>query len=163
MTSVTLAQPGGGAARRMVRQTMIDSWYLLLGLPLAIASFTVIVTGLSVGFSTLFLLGLPIAVGTLYAARGFAELERLRIRPVLRVPVVHPRYRPAPPDASLLRRLLAPMADGQYWLDVVHGVLVFAVSTVTSSLMLLWWGMGLVGLFDALFGWFKPGRRLGID
>ncbi|HKT04625.1 MAG TPA: sensor domain-containing protein [Rugosimonospora sp.] len=156
MTTATLVARPGSAAGRMLRQTMTDSWYLLVGFPLGVASFTVIVSGLSIGLGSLFLLGLPIAVATLYAARGFAELERRRIRPVLRVAVVHPRYQPAPADASLVRRLVAPMADWQYWLDVLHGLLAFVVATVTFTLLTLWWSAAVSGTLYVVYGWFLP-------
>ena len=149
---------------RLARQVGADTVYLLLGFPLAIVSFGVLVTGLSVGVGSLFLLfGLPLVVLTLYAARAFAELERVRLRPVLPIRKLRPRYRPTAPDASFLRRMLMPLIDGQYWLDLVHGLVVFGVSIATFTIAVTWWATAMFGLAYAIFGWFLPaGTPVGI-
>jgi len=165
MTSSTLAgRPRTGAVTRVARQAAADTIYLLLGFPLATVSFVVIVTGLSVGFGTLFLLfGLPLIVLTLYAARGFAELDRLRMRPVLRTSLPRPRYREVAPDASFLRRMFTPLVDGQYWMDLLHGLVVFGVATATFTLAVTWWATAVFGLAYVLYGWFVPaGANVGI-
>jgi hypothetical protein len=89
-SSALLVRSDASPVARMLRQTVIDSGYLLVAFPLAVASFVVLVTGLSLGVGVFFVLGLPLLIATLYVARGFAELERLRIRPVLRTPVARP-------------------------------------------------------------------------
>lgn len=139
---------------RMLRQTAVDSGYLLIGFTLAVASFVVMVTGLSMGVGMFFLLGLPLLIATLYAARGFAELERVRIGPVLGRRVARPTYYQAPPEASLMRRLLAPAATGQYWLDLLHGLVVFAVSTATFTVAVTWWSSAVAGSLYLFYGWF---------
>ena len=142
---------------RLARQVGADTAYLLLGFPLAAVSFGVLVTGLSVGVGSLFLLfGVPLLVLTLYAARAFAELERVRLRPVLPIRKLRPRYRATAPGASFPRRLFTPLVDGQYWLDLVHGLVVFAVSTGTFTIAVTWWCTAVFGLAYAVFGWFLP-------
>jgi putative sensor protein/histidine kinase/DNA gyrase B/HSP90-like ATPase len=142
---------------RLARRIGADTVYLLLGFPLALVSFGVIVTGLSVGVGSLLLLfGLPLVVLTLYAARAFAELERVRIRPVLPTRKLRPRYRATAPDASFLRRMFTPLVDGQYWLDLVHGLVVFGVSAATFTIAVTWWCTAVFGLAYAVFGWFLP-------
>src|SRR3989442_11250435 len=49
------------------------------------------------------LVGFPILVASLYAARGFADIERFRIRGVLNRPAPRPRYRRAPAGAGVWR------------------------------------------------------------
>ncbi len=79
-----------------LRQLGIDTGYMLLGFPLAVASFVVIVAGMSAGLGTLVIVvGLPVLVATVLVARLFADVERLRIPAVLR----RPRTRPDLPDA----------------------------------------------------------------
>jgi signal transduction histidine kinase len=157
MTSgIALARRGSTPLTRMVRQTAIDTGYVIIGFPLALISFTLIVSGLSLGVGMLFFLGLPVLVGTLYAARGFAEVERLRIRPVLRTSTTLPRYRQAPPGATRMRRLLAPMADGQYWLDLLHGMVIFFASVATFTVALIWWSIALSFSAYLIYGWFLP-------
>jgi signal transduction histidine kinase len=163
-SSALLVRRGTSPAARMVRQAAADTGYLLVGFPLAVISFVVIVTGISVGVSMFFILGLPLLVATLYAARGFAELERVRIRPVLHAPVARPRYRQAPAGASTMRRLIAPVIDGQYWLDLLHGLIVFAISTVTFTVMVVWWSFAVSGSLYWVYGWFTPrGGNVGVE
>src|SRR5690349_5709608 len=145
------------AGPRVARQGGADTVYLLLGFPLAVISFGVIVTGLSVGVGSLFLLfGVPMLVLTLYAARAFAELERVRLRPIVSTRSLRPRYRSTNPDASFLRRLFTPLIDGQYWLDLLHGLIVFGVSTATFTVAITWWCTAAFGLTYVVLGWFFP-------
>ena len=67
---------GPGTLRSLGR----DSLYLLLGLPITIASFSVLVTGLSLAGGLLVtVIGIPVATATLAAAVGFGRLERARL------------------------------------------------------------------------------------
>ena len=68
---------------RRLLQSIIDPrtygriLYLLLALPLGVVEFTVLVTAISFGFGTaITLIGIPVLIGTVYAWRWLAELER---------------------------------------------------------------------------------------
>ncbi len=77
---------------------------LLLGFPLALLSFTAIVTGVAVGLGALVILvGLPILVATVLVAQVFADIERLRFPAVLHRPRTRPAYRTAAPGASAFK------------------------------------------------------------
>ncbi|TDQ54350.1 sensor domain-containing protein [Actinorugispora endophytica] len=57
-------------------RVVTDTRYVLLGLPPALVSFTVVLTGLAAGAgSAVVVLGLFLLVGALYTARGFAHAE----------------------------------------------------------------------------------------
>jgi hypothetical protein len=65
--------------------------YLLLGLPMGIISFVLVVTGLSVGFGLLVtLLGIPVLVATLLVVRTMAGFERQLASSLLDAPM--PRF-----------------------------------------------------------------------
>jgi DNA-binding transcriptional ArsR family regulator len=67
--------------------------YLLLGLPLGILDFTIMVTGLSLGLGLIItLVGIPVLVATLIVARSLAALERGLALSLLDAPM--PRRRP---------------------------------------------------------------------
>jgi len=155
---VTTAAPPLPAApfRRMVRQVGIDTGYVLSALPLAIASFCVLLTGFVTGVSAIFLIGLPVLAGTLYAARGFADLERLRIAAVLRRPRVRPGYAAPEPGGGIVRRIFTPMAQLQFWLDLIHGIFVLIPSIVAFSLVVTWWAAAITGVFYAAYDWALP-------
>src|SRR5262245_53514164 len=113
----TLAAPtaphAGGAFARTMRQLGVDSAYTLLGLPLSVASFSLLVTGVSLGASLLItIVGIPVLVGTLYLARFFGAVERRRFAPVLRVTRTIPVYKRAPDGAGFWRRMGTPLSDG---------------------------------------------------
>jgi signal transduction histidine kinase len=150
--SVATTQPPG-----MLRQLGIDSGYVLLGFPLAIASFTMVVTGLSVGVGTLVIvIGLPVIVGTLLAARLFADAERLRFPAVLRRPRTRPAYRSATPGATVWKRLGTPLTDGQSWLDAVHALARFPISVATFCIVISWWAVAIAGTLTVAWDWAIP-------
>jgi signal transduction histidine kinase len=121
-----------------VRRFFDDLLYLLCGLPLALVSFTVLVTLLSASVGLIVVwVGVPLLVFTLYLARGFAIVERgrLRIRGEELAPAV---YAESAPGATWWRRTIDRLSDRQHWLDTVHGLLVFPLATVTWSIAVTW-------------------------
>ncbi|MEZ5096054.1 MAG: sensor domain-containing protein [Nocardioides sp.] len=140
MTANALPPATSEAAMKpsLLAQLGRDTAYLLTGLPLALVSFTVLVTGLSTGLGLLItLVGVPVLVLTLQLGRLFAAIERWRVEHVTGVPLAS-AYRPVDTSASLLRRWLDQLRDGQAWLDALHGMLVFALATVTWSIAVTW-------------------------
>lgn len=129
-----------GLARRALR----ESGYLLTGFPLAVASFVVVVTGLAVALGLAVIwIGLPIGAATLYAARGFARLERVRLRP-LGADIESARRTPR--AGSPWQRVVSTFTDLELWREALHGVLVLPLSCLTWSLTITWWAMAGSGL-----------------
>lgn len=156
----TVATPVEIASQRgagIVRQLGVDTAYILLGFPLAVMSFVLLVTGLSLGGSLLVvIIGLPVLVVTLFVARGFAEVERLRIAPVLRIARTRPTYRKAAETAGFWRRMLTPLGDGQLWLDTLHGLFVLVPAIATFSIVFAWWTTAIAGVFYWAYDWALP-------
>jgi hypothetical protein len=82
---VSTAQRSAPSLRRIetLIQRILDArtyrriLYLLLALPLGVAEFTFLVTAISFGFGTaVTLIGIPVLIGTVYAWRWLAGLER---------------------------------------------------------------------------------------
>jgi signal transduction histidine kinase len=145
------------AIRRLIRQLGIESAYLLTGFPLALIGFVLLVVGFSLGMGMLITLaGIPILTATLYTARGFAELERWRISRVLGVPHTRGTYKRPAPGAGVWRRLFTPLGDGQAWLDLLHGVIVLVVATVTWSIAVAWWAGAVGGTLTVAYDWAIP-------
>ena len=142
MTSTTET---GDPLLRMLR----ESAYLLTGLPIALASFAVLICGLSMSISAVIIIGLPAAIGTLLIARGFANLERARMR-ALGYNVPRALY---PPVSSSLRSWLGVLRDSQSWLDLLHGIIVMPLTAITWSVTIAWWAGALFGLSSF---WLKP-------
>jgi signal transduction histidine kinase len=155
MTTVTAsAEP---APSTILRQLGVDSAYVLLGFPLALASFVVLIVGLAVGVGLMVtVIGLPILAGTLYVARGWADIERLRIPSVLHQPRIRPQYRAPEPGASAWRRIFVPIADAQSWLDLAHGCVKLVVATATFVVTVAWWGGAIGGSLYWAYDWTLP-------
>ena len=114
---LSLQRPGA-----LLRQLGLDTVYLLLALPMGILTFTVVVTGWAVSLGlAITLVGLPLAMATIYVSRWMAWVERRRAALVLGEPipgVYKSRHRrlPGPPQGALLRSVdvegprLAPAA-----------------------------------------------------
>ncbi|MGF1664253.1 MAG: sensor histidine kinase [Kineosporiaceae bacterium] len=139
-----------------------DTAYTVLGLPLAVIAFAVTVTGLSLSAGLLVtLLGIPVAVATLAAARVLALVERARLRGL--------DGRPLPPRGPLVRRgrglrgWLAPLGDAESWLAVLHAVLGLPVAIVTFVMTIVWWAISLGGLTYWLWGRWLPENRVDDD
>lgn len=148
---------GDRVAPKLLRQLGIDSGYVLLGFPLALASFIVLIVGLTVGAGLMVtVIGLPILAGTLYAARGFADIERLRMPAVLGQPRIRPQYRTVEPGAGAWRRIFVPIADAQSWLDLAHGCLGLVVAIFTFVLTLTWWAGAVAGSLYWAYDWTLP-------
>jgi signal transduction histidine kinase len=154
MTSITATTE---RRRGLIAQLGVDTAYVLVGFPLAIIAFTVIITGLSLGGGLLItLLGLPVLVATLLAARGLAEVERVRMAPVLNRPREAVRYKTRPPGSGAWRSLLSPLGDPQGWLDVVHAIVRMPVAVFSFSIVITWWSMALGGITYPIWGRYIP-------
>jgi signal transduction histidine kinase len=150
-TAVTPAPPV-----RLLRRIGIDTQYVLIGFPLGIIAVVLSMTvfWLGVGLSVIWI-GLPILLGAMYLARGLAVLERARIGPVFGRKLRHPYYK-KPTGSGFFRRLLAPLSDGQSWLDLLHGMFRFIPSTISFAFVITWWAGVLNGLTWGLWGWSLP-------
>lgn len=151
-TTTVHAAAGSSPATRLVRRLGRDTMYALLGFPLALISLVVLITGFSVGVGTVVVwIGVPILTATLFLARGFATLERVRIADVLERPVPQPQYKRA--TGGVWRRLFTPMADIQSWFDLLHGLFRLIPSTISFSFAVTWWAGALGGLTYPLWDW----------
>ncbi|WP_062462474.1 sensor histidine kinase [Demequina soli] len=122
-----------------------DLGYLLPLLPLATVAFTAVLTLLMTSISLVIVwVGVPLGVATLWAARGLADFERLRLGALGRGPVIGIYTRPDR-DASRFRRFFHPLRDGQMWLDVLHALVVFPVAVASWSITVAWASVAFVG------------------
>ncbi|MFS0896839.1 sensor histidine kinase [Mycolicibacterium litorale] len=141
----------------LLRQLSVDTGYAVLGLPLAVLSFGLGVTGFAAGLSTLVIvLGVPILTGTVLIARCFADIERLRFAAVLRLPRTRPIYRAAPPGAGVWKRIVTPLTQSQCWLDLAHTVLHFPIALTVFCIVVSWWAIAIAGTLTIAWDWSIP-------
>jgi signal transduction histidine kinase len=139
----------------IVRQLGVDTAYSLVGFPVAIAAFVVVVTGLAVGVGLLVIwVGVAVLAATLLAARGFASVERAWLPSVLGRPVPRPAYRI--PEGSAVRKLITPLRDPQTWLDALHGIVRFPVAILSFVVTVTFWSIALGGVTYGAWDWALP-------
>lgn len=173
---MTSTAPVPAPQRGVLAQLRADTLYCLSGLPVAIAGLVVVAAFLFPGLGLCaILVGIPVLVFCLFAARGFADLERRRLRLVLRKPVTRPRYkselatalRATPGGADDrqvqgVRRLFTALGDSQGWLDVVHAILGIVPAVIGFVLAVAWWAVGLGYTLDVTWGWALYGVDPGL-
>lgn len=143
--------------------------YLLPNLPITIAGFTVMLTGICLGFGLIpaFLIGLPVLALTLLIARGFANVERARLRILLGHPVGPVYYRavtttgwdtrPSVKDRRERRSWgLRLLRDPQLWRDWSFQLVSFPIRIATWSITVTWVAGALGGLSYVLWEWSLP-------
>ncbi|MGC4896578.1 sensor histidine kinase [Micromonospora sp. DT31] len=159
MTAVPLSTANAPASpiRGLLRQLGRDSTYVLVGLPLSIVGFVLAVVGISLTAGLLVTtLGLPVLAVTLYAVRGLADLERLRLAQLLGRPRVRPIYRRPDPHAGFWRRVFTPIRDAQSWLDLLHAILHLVTGVTAFTLLVSWWASALAGTLYVTWDWAIP-------
>ena len=113
--------------------------YLVMNLPVGIASFVFVVTTMAVGVSTVVIwVGLAVLALAVLGMRGLASLERLRVRGMLGTYVASP-YRPAG-DKS---RWLTSLKDPATWKDMVYLLLMLPVGIAEFTVMVVLWSVSL--------------------
>jgi signal transduction histidine kinase len=156
MTTQASAPYAPAPALRILRRLGIDTQYVLVGFPLGIVTNTLFMVAFWLGVGTAVIwVGIPILVGTMFMARGFATLERARIGPVFGYKMQQPYYKKRP-EGDVMRRMFAPFSDGQSWLDLLHGMFRFLPSTISFAFVVTWWSGALSGLTWGLWGWALP-------
>lgn len=151
------SSPIGAMLLAMLRRLGIHSIYVLTGFPLALVGFVVIITGLSLGFGlAITIIGIPILIGVLLAARGLAQLERMRFERMLAIDPGQDHYRGSSSEDGSLKRLLTPLIDMQSWLDALHAIISFPVTILTWTVAIAWWTTAVGGTTWALWGWSVP-------
>jgi signal transduction histidine kinase len=130
-----------------LRRTLRESAYTLTAFPIGLAAFLNMVILISVGVGAAIIVGgvLLLALAVI-VARGFARLERWRLRTWLRRDIPSPSYKCPPEGAGFLRRSFTPLGDAQSWLDVVWGVISFVTGTFVFVVTLAWWAAAANGL-----------------
>jgi signal transduction histidine kinase len=130
---------------------------------LGVVEFSFLVTAISFGVSTVItLIGIPVLVGTVYAWRWLAELERKLIGALTGVRIASP-YRPAPATGGWWRRLQARLADPATWKDLLFLMLQLGLGIVSFTIAAVVLAAILGTLFAPVLYWAVPdGFQLGI-
>ncbi len=140
-----------------MRQLARHYAYVLPGLPIAIFSFSLLLSLTAVSVTTLVIwVGAVLLPLTLLVASGFAELSRNRLR-LWGAAVAPVSYRPAGPG---LVGKLRVVLDPRRWLDLIFETLIsFPLRLVTFVVALIWTAGAAGGLTYFFWSLFLPGER----
>jgi signal transduction histidine kinase len=132
--------------------------YLIGGFVLSMVAISVLSSIFFSGVGMVILVvGIPIIVGSLYAARGFGMADRALL-PLTGLPAIaEPQWPTVPADAHWSTKLLAPMKSGHYWSYLLHTMIVAPIlATMTFSVAITWAATTLGGLTFWLWAWTLP-------
>ena len=129
--------------------------YELSGLPMAIASFSLVLTATIAGIALSWsVIGLPVLAFALVLASGFGAIERRRIGWL--EGTVPPAYHRMPATGGYLRRSFGVLRDPQRWRDLAHALVIFPIRIVTFVLSVVFPVAGLGGTVYILWVWALP-------
>ena len=133
--------------RRWVGEPLLELAYVSLSLFVGIVTFTVAVTGLAlgVGLLPLFLLGLPVLLGTVYVVHGLAWFERTRAAVFLGVELA-PRPMAGGAGQHWLRRAWSRIASAEFWKETSYALLLLPLGALSGAVVLSFWAAALAGL-----------------
>ena len=138
----------GTLFRPLIRaRTWKETLHLLIDLPLGIAWFTVIVTGiaLGVGLIPLMFIGVLVLLLTLQFVRVVSEIERARAKALLDADIANP-FMPIGEIKGWWPRIKAVLGDGALWKGVAYCVLALPVGIITFTVAVTFWSIALGGV-----------------
>ena len=107
------------------------------------AEFAFLVTAISFGFGTaITLIGIPVLIGTVWAWRWIAQLERRLIGRLVGVEIPSP-YRPDPEGGRWWSRVAARLADPATWKDLAFLLLQLPLGILSFTVTVTVLGIGL--------------------
>jgi hypothetical protein len=155
MESTHSSTPADGWVRAAVRPLVsrrggTTLLHHLLGLPLGIAYFAWLVTGLSLGAGLIItLVGIPILTLVLASVRPLAAAERVMANELLGAAI--PAAPLAPGGKGWLGKLKAYWTDGRTWRGVAYLLARFPVGMATFITAVTSYGVGLMLLAAPIF------------
>jgi signal transduction histidine kinase len=132
--------------------------FLLLTMPIAVVGLSVLLTLFWLGVGTIVIyVGFFVLVATFYTARGFGEVELTRLDWAGRPAIARPVWRKPGTPTSFWRALVAPFANGHYWLYLLHGAIINPVVSIFSwTVTIVWTSIALGGLTGWIWQPFIP-------
>jgi len=138
----------GALFRPLIRaRTWKETLHLLIDLPLGIAWFTIIVTGiaLGVGLIPLVLIGLLVLLLTLQFVRVVSAIERARAKALLEADIANP-FMPLGEVEGWWSRIKAVLGDAALWKGVAYCILALPVGIITFTVAVTSWAIALGGI-----------------
>src|SRR5262245_43807306 len=135
-------------------RTWKETLHLLIDLPLGIAWFTVIVTGvaLGAGLLPLMFLGLVVLFATLQFVRVVSAVERARAKALLDADIGDP-FIPLGEIQGWWNRIKAVLGDAALWKGVFYCIVALPVGIITFTIAVTFWSIAFAGVTAPLWTW----------
>lgn len=118
------------------KQTYKNIGYLLLSFPLGLLYFLIVVPGISISFSLMFIVvGFPLLLGVLLLSDRLLSFERYLLRSILNYPVHLERARPTP-NRRLFAQVGQRLAQAYTWKGLFYLLLRFGMGLVSFALVM---------------------------
>jgi signal transduction histidine kinase len=129
--------------------------YLVGGFVLSMLALSVLSSIFFAGVGMVVLVvGVPIIVGSLLAARGFGMADRTLMKLTGLPEIAEPTWPITDPEASTLTKVVAPMRSGHYWSYLLHQMVIAPIlATITFSVAITWAATTLGGLTFWMWAW----------
>ncbi|HTN78516.1 MAG TPA: sensor histidine kinase [Acidimicrobiales bacterium] len=134
-------------------RTWKETLHLLIDLPLGIAWFTVIVTGIAVGAGLvpLMFIGLAVLFLTLQFVRVVSAIERTRAKALLGADIANP-FVPLGDLRGWWPRLKAVLGDAALWKGVVYCLVALPIGILTFTVAVTFWSIAFAGVTAPIWG-----------
>jgi hypothetical protein len=161
MATTILSSSPTHPSRRLPTAASIgkDAAYLVAGLPAGVVTFSVLVGGLSLAAGlAITLLGIPVLLATLFAARAMGDVERRRAAWVLPTGAIDRTARPdrGPTRPGAWQRFKLAVTDTGAWRDTVYGLILLPLGTLGFTVAVTLWSTTLGLLTSPLWYWSLP-------
>lgn len=160
LDAVTSAPPPSARSgyRSLWRGVPRELGFLVLTMPIAIVGLSVLLSLFWLGVGTIVIyVGFFVLVATFYTARGFGVVELTRLDWAGRPSIPRPLWRKPGAPVSFWRGLVAPFANGHYWLYLLHGAIVNPIVSIFSwTVTIVWTSIALGGLTGWIWQPFIP-------
>ncbi|MEU6058570.1 sensor domain-containing protein [Streptomyces sp. NPDC047097] len=138
-------------------RTWREFGYLLLGLPLSLAYFTLAITAMAVGAGLLVtFIGIPLLAAGLAMCRGFGVVERARARALLGLRIPSPTPVLAGSGKGVMKRTAALFKSGESWRHLLYALLHMPWAVFAFSVALSFWAYGWSFATYPLWRWVFP-------
>ncbi|MEA3183716.1 MAG: hypothetical protein QOJ74_193 [Ilumatobacteraceae bacterium] len=136
-------------------RTWSESLHLLLDLPLGIAWFTIVVTGLSLGAGlvVLALVGVLVLIGSVFAGRVIGIVERARAKALLGVDVPAPLPSQWREEQGTWRRTKVLLGDSAGWKGLGYGLAMLPVGIFNFTVVVTMWSIAFAGAVYPTWAW----------
>jgi signal transduction histidine kinase len=136
-------------------RTWAETLHCLLDLPIAVTTFTIVITMLSLSAALMItLVGIPLMVATLVFGRALGPFERARVKALLGDELA--AFPPLNPQGTLWRKTRRRIADPVAWRGLAYGVLLLAWGIFTFTVAVVLWSVALGCVTFPFYGWALP-------